>query len=81
MRVWAAGGRQIREISAKSLSLSLAFHRLVTEQCPGAMRAQQAAWEELPLGVQQRILMLTGSPCCRRVNKAWRDAFDAANDT
>ena len=42
---------------------------------------EQKAWEQLPLGVQQRILVLTGSPCVRRVSKTWRDIFDAANDT
>ena len=45
------------------------------------MSAHAAAWEQLPLGVQQRILLLTGHPSARRVSKAWRDTFDAANDT
>lgn len=51
--------------------------------CRGAMQAQHSAsaWEQLPLGVQQRILLLAGSSCARRVSKAWRDAFDDANDT
>ena len=40
-----------------------------------------AAWEQLPLGVQQHILLLTGSSWPRRVSKAWRDTYDAANDT
>ena len=40
-----------------------------------------AAWDNLPLALQQRILVLTGTPCARRVSKACRDAFDAANDT
>ena len=47
----------------------------------GTMSAYAAAWEQLPLGVQQHILMLTGSAWPRRVSKAWRDTFDAANDT
>ena len=47
----------------------------------GAMTTPQAAWEQLPLGVQQCILVLTGGPWVRRVSKAWRDAFDAVNDT
>ena len=53
----------------------------VIARCLDAMSALQALWEELPLGVQQHILTLTGCPCVRRVSKAWRDAFDAANDT
>ena len=60
----------------------MAIHRL---RCwlfaQGAMTAHAAAWEQLPLGVQQRILVLTGHPSARRVSKAWRDTFDAANDT
>lgn len=38
-------------------------------------------WHELPIGVQQAILVQSSSPCVRRVSKAWRDAFDTANDT
>ena len=37
--------------------------------------------EQLLLAVQQRILVMTGNACARRVSKAWRDTFDAANDT
>ena len=53
------------------------------DQGRGAMQAQHgaSAWEQLPLGVQQRILLLAGSSCARRVSKALRDAFDDANDT
>ena len=54
---------------------------LVTQGCLDAVSQQHTAWDDLPLGVQQRILVLAGSPCARRVSKAWRDAFDAANDT
>ena len=41
----------------------------------------ESLWHELPLGVQQHILALAGNTCARRVSKACRDAFDAANDT
>ena len=41
----------------------------------------QSLSHELPLGVQQHILALAGNTCARRVSKACRDAFDAANDT
>ena len=44
------------------------------------MSTHAAAWEQLPLGVQQHILVLTGHACARRVSKAWRDTYDAAND-
>ena len=46
-----------------------------------AMSAQEAAWDDLPRGVQQRILVLTRNPRAWRISKAWRNAFDAANDT
>lgn len=49
-----------------------------------AMSYQQEetpGWHELPIGVQQAILVQSSSPCVRRVSKAWRDAFDTANDT
>ena len=57
------------------------LHCLVTQGYLDAMSAQPTAWDQLPLAVQQCILVLTGSPCARRVCKSWRGAFDAANDT
>lgn len=50
------------------------------------MSDQQATteWDELPLGVWQAILAIlqpSTVPFVRRVSKAWRDAFDAVNDT
>ena len=57
------------------------LHCLFMQEYLDAMSAQQAAWEQLPLGVQQRILVLAANSCARRVSKAWRGAFDAANDT
>lgn len=42
---------------------------------------QNAAWPDLPQGVQQHILALSANVCARRVSKAWRSASDAANDT
>lgn len=37
------------------------------------------AWEDLPLSMQQDVLRQAGNPCSRRVSRAWRAAYDAAN--
>ena len=45
------------------------------------MEPGRSLWHELPLGVQQHILLLTGNLCARRVSKAWRNALSTVKDT
>ena len=72
-----------RGIYSHTISTSAASVAWCCTRYPDDMKAPQhaVAWDDLPLVLQQRNLLLTGNPCARRVSKAWRDTFDAANDT
>lgn len=44
-------------------------------------KAAGATWDRLPPGVQQHVLAFCNNACVRRVSKAFKNAYDAANHT